>query len=373
MTIGGPSQPSQPSVTRYPTFRYHYLTREIPEADGETVAGSLTPSALVEATQGGTGHQSYTVGDILVADTLTSLKRRKLEDGELLIGSTGAEPVATTLTGGTGITVTSAPGAVTIDSTPFTVDGNRALVSDASGTVTGAPAMTDGQVLVGSTGSVPTPASITAGANISVTNAPGSITISNTDPGITVDGNRALVSDGTGSVSAAPAMTDGQLLVGSTGSVPTPASITAGTGISVTNAPGSITISQNLLQVTKTSVDTDSTLSQTTPSYVPMPGMSLTLTLEGEYLVLFDSVVSVTKDDATLSVAFYLNGEEIANSERNVFFNKWKENEEHLGTMVYVTGVTANSTFLVQWKEDGHADNIASVGTRALIAIRLVP
>ena len=42
--------------------------------------------------------------------------------------------------------------------------------------------LTNGQVLIGSTGATPTPAALTAGAGISITNAAGSITIDNTAP-----------------------------------------------------------------------------------------------------------------------------------------------------------------------------------------------
>ena len=83
----------------------------------------------------------------------------------------------------------------------------------------------DGQVLIGSTGNTPVAATLTAGTNVSIANAPGSITI-NADQ-------------------AVPALTDGQLLIGSTGNQPVAATLTTGNGISVTNAPGSVTISQD--------------------------------------------------------------------------------------------------------------------------------
>lgn len=54
--------------------------------------------------------------------------------------------------------------------------------------------------------------------------------------------NRIIVNDGSGVLSEAAALTDGQLLIGSTGAAPVAAAITAGTGITVTNGAGSITI-----------------------------------------------------------------------------------------------------------------------------------
>lgn len=45
-------------------------------------------------------------------------------------------------------------------------------------TLTSTPAPTDGQILIGSTGNAPVPATLTAGPNVTITNSPGAITIS---------------------------------------------------------------------------------------------------------------------------------------------------------------------------------------------------
>lgn len=58
----------------------------------------------------------------------------------------------------------------------------------------------------------------------------------------TIPANRVLLGNGTSAVSSASALTDGQLLIGSTGSVPVAATLSAGAGISITPASGSITI-----------------------------------------------------------------------------------------------------------------------------------
>lgn len=47
---------------------------------------------------------------------------------------------------------------------------------------------------------------------------------------------------GSGTLSGVGPLTNGQLVVGSTGGVPQAATITAGPGISITNGPGSVTI-----------------------------------------------------------------------------------------------------------------------------------
>jgi len=54
--------------------------------------------------------------------------------------------------------------------------------------------------------------------------------------------NSVQVNAGSGNLTGVGPLTNGQLVVGSTGNAPQAAAITAGPGISITNAPGSITI-----------------------------------------------------------------------------------------------------------------------------------
>lgn len=58
-------------------------------------------------------------------------------------------------------------------------------------------------------------------------------------------GNRILSSSGS-SIVALPAMTNGQLIIGNTGNAPSLNTLTAGTNITITNSPGSITISSSV-------------------------------------------------------------------------------------------------------------------------------
>lgn len=58
------------------------------------------------------------------------------------------------------------------------------LVTNASGVPSMTASMTNGQVLIGSTGGTPTLATLTAGSGISISNGAGSITISGTGSGI---------------------------------------------------------------------------------------------------------------------------------------------------------------------------------------------
>lgn len=69
--------------------------------------------------------------------------------------------------------------------TVSTPANNAVLVSDNTGVAHWTASLTDGQLLIGSTGSQPVPATLTAGTNITITNAGGSITIASTAGGTT--------------------------------------------------------------------------------------------------------------------------------------------------------------------------------------------
>lgn len=73
-------------------------------------------------------------------------------------------------------------------------NGNRVLVSTAANAIGEAAALTNGQVLIGSTGAAPVGAAITAGTNITVTNAAGSITIAATGGSSVLDRKTTVTS-----------------------------------------------------------------------------------------------------------------------------------------------------------------------------------
>jgi len=83
-----------------------------------------------------------------------------------------------------------------------------------------------------------------ASNTVSSTNTNGDILLDPTDYIEFCDeaSNAALLVNGSSQITSAT-INSGQLIIGSTGSVPVAAEITAGTGISITNAAGSITIS----------------------------------------------------------------------------------------------------------------------------------
>mgnify|MGYP003585530114 CR=1 FL=1 len=128
-----------------------------------TGSGTITLGGTLVAANGGTGQTSYTVGDILYADTSSTLTKLH------------ASSVGTFLRSG-GAGVAPAWSSTTI---PATVSNNRILVTGASNAIVTTNAPTNGQFLIGSSGSGFSLGTITAGSNITVTNGAGSITIAN--------------------------------------------------------------------------------------------------------------------------------------------------------------------------------------------------
>jgi len=196
-------------------------------------------------------------------DSVQTLSNKTFDSTNTFTSVTFTTP---TLTTPTLTTPTWASGAFTL--TPLTA--NSLLYLNGSKQLTSTANPTNGQLLIGSTGAIPALGTLTGTANqVIVTNGAGSITLSTpqsiaagsspTFTGLTVSGltasklvttdsNKALaslstaigVADGGLGISTTP--TNGFLPIGN-GSTYTAAALTAGGGIGITNASGSITLS----------------------------------------------------------------------------------------------------------------------------------
>jgi hypothetical protein len=71
----------------------------------------------IEASHGGTGTASPTAHTLPVAEGASAFTFLALTSGQLLIGSTGADPVAASLSAGTGISITPGAGTISIAAT----------------------------------------------------------------------------------------------------------------------------------------------------------------------------------------------------------------------------------------------------------------
>lgn len=71
---------------------------------------------------------------------------------------------------------------------PLTTANSSMLRTTSAGVPGWSGAMTNGQLMIGSTGATPTPATLTAGSGIQITNGAGSISITSTDSGMEWEG-----------------------------------------------------------------------------------------------------------------------------------------------------------------------------------------
>jgi hypothetical protein len=228
--------------------------------DAVSYMSSLTLGAALPVASGGTGQTTYTNGQLLIGNT------------------TGSTLTKATITAGSGVSITNGTGAITISATGS--GGSVTSVNGAGGTtgltLTGGPITTTGTLTLGGTLVVASGgtnvASYTIGdilyASATTTLskladvATGSAIISGgvaTAPawgkiGLAthVSGTLPVANGGTNATS----FTNGQLLIGNTtGNTLTPATLTAGTGVTITNGTGTITISSSSSGGTVTSVN----------------------------------------------------------------------------------------------------------------------
>lgn len=141
---------------------------------------------------------------------------------------------------GTGsVTVVGSLNTATVQLTGLT---NHAIqIGAGTATLTQLGSGTTGQVLQTNTGADPTWSTATYPSTTTINRILYS-SANNTVSEITAANSAVLVSTSTGVPQMSSTMTNGQVIIGSTGATPTAATITAGAGISITNAAGSITV-----------------------------------------------------------------------------------------------------------------------------------
>lgn len=190
-----------------------------------------------------------------------------------------------------GITNTYISASAAIDrSKTATGTAYRILQNTSAGVMSEASALTDGQLLIGATGAAPVAASITGTADqVVVTPDSGSITLStpqsiNTTSSPTfvnltlsaLTQRSFLFSGVSGLLTSTAAPTNGQLLIGNTGNNPTAATLTEGSGISISNGAGSITISASAAALIGDTIEVDifGSFDSTATGGVPLDNLS---------------------------------------------------------------------------------------------------
>lgn len=151
------------AASKFVEYQTGGVARFAIQKDGSVVTGTWAASTIA-ANRGGTGFASYTIGDLLYADTASTLaKLADVATGNALIS------------GGVGV----APSWGKIGLTTH-ISGTLAIGNGGTG-VTGTP--TNGQLLIGN-GSGYTVANLTQGTGITITNGAGTITIAASASGL---------------------------------------------------------------------------------------------------------------------------------------------------------------------------------------------
>ena len=226
--------------------------------------GSITSSGVGNSiTFSLTGLTNHSV--LLGAGTATITSLVNGTTGQILTAVTGSDPVWSsnsfvnsilTITGNSGgaetplannfnilgtgsITIVGSANTETVQLTGLT---NHAIqIGAGTATLTQLGAGTTGQVLQTNTGADPTWSTATYPSTTTINQILYSSS-NNVVAGLSTANNGVLTTGATGVPTITQLATDGQLLIGSSSGPPTAATITAGTGISVTNGANSITI-----------------------------------------------------------------------------------------------------------------------------------
>lgn len=161
-------------------------------------------------------------------------------------------------------------------------------IGNGSSTLNSVSVGTNGQILVGATTADPTFVTPTVGTGLSLTTNATTLSYGLTIPvvvtsggtgAITLAANNLLLGNGTSAVSGLGAATNGQIPIGSTSNPPSLATITAGTGVSIVNGAGSITINVTGSGVSWTDVTGTSASMAVNNGYIADNAGLVTLTL----------------------------------------------------------------------------------------------
>jgi hypothetical protein len=145
-------------------------------------------NAALTASNGGIFYSTATAGAILAG---TATARQMLQSGASTTPawSTATWPATTTVNR---LLYSSATNTVS----EVTTANSAVLLTSAAGVPTYSSAMTNGQLIIGNTGSIPVAASLTAGSGIAITTGAASITIANSVPLFRAYGPSAVITPG---------------------------------------------------------------------------------------------------------------------------------------------------------------------------------
>jgi hypothetical protein len=186
--------------------------------------------------------------------------------------------------------------------------------------------------------------------------------------------NRILVSGTAGLIGNAAAMTNGQLLIGSTGVAPVVANLTAGTGISIVNGAGSISITASagnfgadaaLVDTNGDNATTDATASSaattlTTTSTTYIQGATLsTGALTGTYWVFWSAEISNSSAASSADVRLQKTTATATTLGENILNVPASANFVSVGGVVELVLAGVSQTLQIQYRRTGGAGTIS--------------
>lgn len=217
---------------------------DYPMADGNAGECMVTSGAgvlslgVLTVPGGGSGAATFTDHGVLVGSGAGAITPLAVgTNGQVLVGSTGADPVFATISNGNNITWTLGAGTLEADLTGTT--DHTVQVGNATGSLTSLAAATNGQLLIGSTGADPAVAGLaSADASVTITVGAGTIDLAAAGGGVSWS-----VEAGAGVAAAVDSGYIANRAGGVTFTIPTTAPI--GSIIRVCSIQGLSTIAQN--------------------------------------------------------------------------------------------------------------------------------
>ncbi|MEP7196068.1 MAG: hypothetical protein ABI851_06070 [Saprospiraceae bacterium] len=334
---------------------------------------SALASGILKSTTG-TGALSIAIaGDFPILNQNTTGSAATLTTARFIYGGSfnGSADVTSIIAsnfGGTGNGFTKFTGPITSEKT-FTLPNASATILTSNSAVTAAQggtglvSYTVGDILYASAATVLSKLADVATGNALIsggvstapswgkigltTHVSGILPISNggTNSSTALNNNRIMVSSA-GSIVEGAALTNGQMLIGSTGAAPVAATLTAGTGVTITNTAGAITIAATSVPAVFQATSTiDATTTSTTD--VLLTGMSITPGA-GDYLVFFTGSYGNSNSHGQGPISIYNNGNLIAAS---VVQGDGSSNDIlPVASNAYITNLGAGQTIEVKWR-----------------------
>jgi hypothetical protein len=289
-----------------------------------TIGTGTWQGSVITEIYGGTAQSSYTLGDILyssasntlskLSGNITSAKQYLSQTGT---GAVSAAPIWATISGSditgaaltktddTNVTLTlgGTPSTALLRATSLTLGWTGQLDLTRGGTAASLTASNGGIVYSNAStlailsGTSTAQQLLLSGASTTpqwstttypLTNAINTLlyaSSANVMAALATANSAVLVTNSSGVPAWSGTMTNGQLIIGSTGATPTAATLTAGTGVSITNGAGSITISAATSGIAWTTVSGTTQTAAVNNGYVTNNAGAVTVTLPTTFAV----------------------------------------------------------------------------------------